>query len=111
MRGRQYMIAAAALLVIWVFMPKGERSVLSNAPGLAGTFNPLGKIQVAAVAAAREAGLTVVGAPTISVAQIEQVLASYNSPAVGHGQEIYDLGIKYGINPAISLAFFIHESG
>jgi hypothetical protein len=30
---------------------------------------------------------------------------------VGHGQEIYDLGLKYGINPAISLAFFIHESG
>lgn len=111
MRGRQYGIAAVALLVIWVLMPSRDRSVLSNAPGLAGTFNPLGGIQVAAVAAAREAGLAVIGAPTITPAQIEEVLASYNSPAVGHGQEIYDLGLKYGINPAISLAFFIHESG
>jgi hypothetical protein len=92
-------------------MPDRERRVVSNAPGLAGTFNPLGGIQVAAVAAARDAGLAVVGQPTITVAQIEKVLASYNSPAVGHGQEIYDLGLKYGINPAISLAFFIHESG
>ena len=111
MRGRQYLIAAGALLVIWVLMPSRDRRVVSNAPGLAGTFNPLGGVQVAAVAAAHEAGLAVVGEPTISPAQIEQVLASYNSPAVGHGQEIYDLGLKYGINPAISLAFFIHESG
>ncbi len=111
MHGRQYLIAAGALLVIWMLMPSRDRSVLSNAPGLAGTFNPLGGVQVAAVAAAHEAGLAVLGPPTISPAQIEQVLASYNSPAVGHGQEIYDLGLKYGINPAISLAFFIHESG
>jgi hypothetical protein len=111
MRGHQYLIAAGALLVIWILMPSRDRRVVSNAPGLAGTFNPLGGVQVAAVAAAHEAGLAVVGSPTISPAQIEQVLASYNSPAVGHGQEIYDLGLKYGINPAISLAFFIHESG
>lgn len=111
MHGRQYVIAAAALLIIWIMMPGRGRTVVSTAPGLAGTFNPLGGIQVAAVAAAREAGLAVVGAPTITGAQIEQVLASYNSPAVGHGQEIYDLGLKYGINPAIGLAFFIQESG
>lgn len=53
----------------------------------------------------------VVGAPTLSVAQIEKVLASYGSPAVGLGQKLYDLGIKYGINPAYALAFFVHESG
>jgi hypothetical protein len=55
-------------------------------------------------------GLMVVGKPTVSVQQIEAVLAEYNSPARGHGQEIYDLGVKYNIDPAICLAFFIYES-
>src|SRR5919202_1805700 len=51
------------------------------------------------------------GPPTISVAQIERVLAQYGSPAAGLGQKLYDLGVKYGINPAFALAFFVHESG
>lgn len=51
------------------------------------------------------------GPPTISVAQIEQVLAYYGSPARGLGQTLYDLGVKHGINPAFGLAFFVHESG
>lgn len=55
-------------------------------------------------------GLCVLGAPTINVAQIEKVLAEYNSPAQGQGQQIYDLGVRYGINPAIMLAFFVQES-
>ncbi len=48
--------------------------------------------------------------PTISAAFINQVLASYNSPAAGKGQALYDLGVKYGIDPAFALAFFMHES-
>lgn len=111
MRTRQYVIAGAALLIIWMMMPGRNRTVVSTAPGLSGTFNPLGGVQVAAAMSAPEVGLAVLGAPTITVPQIERVLQEYNSPAVGHGQEIYDLGIKYGINPAISLAFFVHESG
>ena len=55
-------------------------------------------------------GDSVLGPPTISAAKIDQVLASYNSPAEGKGQAMYDLGIKYGIDPAYCLAFFIHES-
>lgn len=50
------------------------------------------------------------GAPTITVAKISQVLKQYNSPAVAASQAIYDLGVKYGIDPAYALAFFIHES-
>lgn len=50
-------------------------------------------------------------APSISVGQIERVLTQYGSPAVGLGQTIYDLGVKYGIDPAYALAFFVHESG
>ncbi len=51
------------------------------------------------------------GPPTISVGRIEAVLAQYGSPAAGQGQRLYDLGVKYGINPAFALAFFVHESG
>ena len=49
-------------------------------------------------------------APTITVERIEAVLREFNSPAAGTGQAFYDLGVQYGINPAVALAFFIHES-
>jgi Mannosyl-glycoprotein endo-beta-N-acetylglucosaminidase len=52
----------------------------------------------------------VLSKPTISADFINQVLASYNSPAVGKGQALYDVGVKYGIDPAFALAFFMHES-
>jgi Mannosyl-glycoprotein endo-beta-N-acetylglucosaminidase len=50
------------------------------------------------------------GRPSINVATIEQVLKQFNSPAVGNGQTFYDLGVKYGVDPAFMLAFFVHES-
>ena len=53
---------------------------------------------------------SVVGKPTITAAFINEVLASYHSPAAGKGQALYDLGVKYGIDPAFALAFFMHES-
>lgn len=53
---------------------------------------------------------SVLGKPTITVNFINQVLASYNSPAAGKGQALYDLGVQYGIDPAFALAFFFHES-
>ena len=53
----------------------------------------------------------ITGGPSVSVGLIESVLAQYGSPAVGHGQSLYDLGLKYGVNPAYALAFFVHESG
>ncbi len=53
---------------------------------------------------------SVLGKPTISAAFLNQVLASYHSPAEGRGQALYDLGVKYGIDPAFALAFFLHES-
>lgn len=53
---------------------------------------------------------SVLGKPTISADFINQVLASYNSPAAGDGQALYDLGVKYGIDPVYALAFFMHES-
>jgi len=37
-------------------------------------------------------------------------LESYDSPAAGKGQALYDAGVKYGIDPVYALAFFMHES-
>ena len=53
---------------------------------------------------------SVVGAPTISADFIETVLAAYGSPASGKGQALYDLGVKYDIDPVFALAMFQHES-
>ena len=50
------------------------------------------------------------GAPTISADFINRVLQNAGSPAAGKGQALYDLGVKYGIDPAFALAFFQHES-
>jgi hypothetical protein len=48
--------------------------------------------------------------PTISASFINRVLAHYHSPASGKGQALYDDGVKYGIDPAYALAFFMYES-
>jgi hypothetical protein len=51
--------------------------------------------------------------PTISPAVFEAVLKSRNSPALQQGfsaQDLYNAALKTGINPAIPLAFFFHES-
>jgi hypothetical protein len=64
----------------------------------------------AAPAAQAKPGMSIVGPPTVSPQVIDSVLAEYNSPATGKGQVIHDLGVKYGIDPAFLLAFFIHES-
>ena len=50
------------------------------------------------------------GKPTIDAAFINEVLQYYHSPAQGKGQALYDDGIKYHIDPAFALAFFMHES-
>lgn len=52
----------------------------------------------------------VTGRPTISASFIDRVLMAYGSPAKGKGQALYDLGVKYGIDPVYALAFFLHES-
>lgn len=54
---------------------------------------------------------SVLGQPTISADLINQVLSAYGSPAAGTGQDMYNLGVKYGIDPVYALAFFMHESG
>jgi|SRR6185369_12739731 len=58
----------------------------------------------------QKGGLSVIGPPTLTGNQIDQVLASYSSPAAGLGATMYQLGVKYGVDPAFCLAFFIQES-
>jgi len=52
----------------------------------------------------------VLSKPTVDAEFINRVLDHYQSPASGKGQSLYDYGIKYGIDPAFALAFFLHES-
>lgn len=52
----------------------------------------------------------VTGKPTISADFINTVLDHYHSPAHGKGQALYDDGVKYDIDPAYALAFFMQES-
>lgn len=63
-------------------------------------------------AAARPVGdYNLQGPPSLTPDQIERILMAYGSPAVGTGHDWYNLGLKYGIDPAFAVAFFIHESG
>lgn len=52
------------------------------------------------------------GAPSISAGKILSVLQSYHSPAANgaFANQLYDLGLKYNINPAYALGFFAYES-
>jgi Mannosyl-glycoprotein endo-beta-N-acetylglucosaminidase len=52
----------------------------------------------------------VISSPTITASKIDSILCTANSPACGTGRQLYDLGVQYGINPTIALAFFKHES-
>jgi len=65
---------------------------------------------VVAAAPAPNGEHTLVGPPTLTAAQIDTVLAEYNSPAVGTGEDWVRLGKQYGLDPAYALAFFVVES-
>jgi hypothetical protein len=53
---------------------------------------------------------SVLGRPALSASFVNRVLAAYHSPAVGTGQALYDLSLRYGIADEYALAFFLHES-
>ncbi len=50
------------------------------------------------------------GKPSLSAAKIDAILASYGSPATGSGPAWVTHSERYGIDNAVALAFFIHES-
>ncbi|TMC21304.1 MAG: hypothetical protein E6J34_09970 [Chloroflexi bacterium] len=55
-------------------------------------------------------GYVVISKPSIEAAFIDRVLAYYGSPAQNKGQVLYAYGVKYSIDPAYALAFFMRES-
>jgi len=55
-------------------------------------------------------GSSVVGSPSLSAQQINTILCNEGSPACGTGQDLYNLGQQYNIDPAFALAVFWNES-
>lgn len=55
-------------------------------------------------------GNSVVGAPSLSVEQVRNILAHYDSPALGSERCFFDLSWQYQIDVAYLLAFFMQES-
>lgn len=53
---------------------------------------------------------SVVGQNSLSVAFMNKLLAYYHSPTAGMAQALWDDGVKYGLDSAYALAFFMHES-
>ena len=70
---------------------------------------PLPPAPASAAGGPRDAHL-VVGEPSLSAAAIDAILAEYGSPAQGQGTVFYQMGHKYGIDPAFALAFYVEES-
>jgi hypothetical protein len=54
--------------------------------------------------------LTFVAAPRISAGQFARVLLRAGSPAAEQAETLYGICVDYGLDPAIALAFFAHES-
>jgi hypothetical protein len=100
------LVVAIALIFLPIFVNKSTNEQLLAFGESAIGVNAGSGLQSGAMAK----GDNLLGAPTITPEQIEQVLRQYHSPAQGAGQTMYDLGLKYGIDPAYPLAFFIHES-
>ena len=48
--------------------------------------------------------------PTLSPQKVDAILCGAGSPACGTGQRFYDDSVKSGIDDAMALAFFHHES-
>lgn len=71
---------------------------------------PAGVTMPPATAQDATGDFAVQGGPSVTPAIIDRVLATYGSPMAGEGKQIYHLGVKYGIDPAFCLAFFVNES-
>lgn len=54
--------------------------------------------------------LTFVSQPRMTPATFRAVLAAFHSPALPQAAALFAIPISYGLDPAIALAFFVHES-
>jgi hypothetical protein len=104
-------ISALCLAILYVLWMQPQRTSFSSFPGgrepsHVEEYNTADFPQLATPPGES----SVVGPPTITAEDIEAVLASYGSPAVGTGRAWVELGLRYKIDPAYAVAFFIHES-
>lgn len=56
------------------------------------------------------ADLTFVSSPRITREKFIQVLVSAQSPAAKEAESLYRVPVSFGLDPAVALAFFAHES-
>lgn len=104
-------VAAASLLIIATFGGAAGVSALSRWAPFLGPAAEEAASRTQLFATARPAGdYTLKGAPSLTPEQIDRILENYGSPATGTGEQWYNLGLQYGIDPAFAVAFFIHES-
>jgi len=92
-------------------MPMGiERP--NAAPNSEAPWQSSGNSTTVPVQRGRASDMSVTTGPTITPQKIDEVLQQYHSPAYGRvsGQEVYDKSLQHGINPAVSLAFYVLES-
>jgi hypothetical protein len=101
--------AVAAIAILFAMAVAGPGTRLSNAwQELSGdSSNTINTTNQQALPAT---GMSVVGGPSLSAARIDQILSNAGSPAAGSGQDLYNLGVQYNIDPAFALAVFHHES-
>lgn len=108
-------LGIALYAVICVFWP-GSSYMANTRFGPAWSYLVNGKVydqnspQQPLPPATGTGGSSVVGGPSLSAQQINNILCGAGSPACGTGQTFYNDGMQYGIDPAYALAFFRHES-
>ena len=104
-------IVGLSILVVLVVIGSG----MLNTPAASTVIKAASSLQLSVhqsqqVPSQSSSTYSVVGKPSITVNFINRVLNAAGSPAAGKGQRLYDLGVKYGIDPAFALAFFMNES-
>jgi len=105
--------AAGALLLLRLpalLRRERARLALIALVGLGGLAGALALGFAQPPSAAAQGGLSFRGEPRISRAAFAQILQRGGSPAAGVGAELYDIIAAYGLDPAVALAFFQHES-
>ncbi|RRR69174.1 MAG: hypothetical protein EI684_16395 [Candidatus Viridilinea halotolerans] len=108
------LLAWAAALLLLLRLPqllRGEgRRLALLALVLATGFTGAGLAAIPPAAEAQDGGLTFAAPPRISQANFSRILTTANSPAAPYGDDLYAIIVSYGLDPAVALAFFQHES-
>ncbi|WP_322487994.1 glucosaminidase domain-containing protein [Chloroflexus sp.] len=103
-------ISVVVIALAWMVSPSSPILSFQYANAGAGSRDTTANIALALAAVPVPGDHRLRVAPSLSPAQIDQILRSYGSPAAGTGEIWYRLGVEYNIDPAYAVAFFIHES-